>query len=101
MSFTDFKDYFLLKLPDLEFMIKKHTTLCIHNMEETPNQIIKVFENHDIFIFEELDTNNKKQYYFRSTDVGKVLDIVNIRTSIQNFDEDERHVREMDTSTDS
>ena len=61
--------------------------------EENPNQIIKVFENHPIFIFKDVNESNKKQYYFKANDGGKVLDIVNIRTSIQNFDEDETVVR--------
>ena len=37
--------------------------------------------------------NNKKVYYFKASDIGKVLGIVNIRTSIMNFDDDEKVVR--------
>ena len=32
-------------------------------------------------------------YYFKASDIGKALDLSNIRTSIVNFDEDERTVR--------
>jgi prophage antirepressor-like protein len=59
---------------------------------EDTNCITKAFENHPIFIFKEM-VDNKKQYYFRASDVGKVLDIVNVRVSIQNYDEDEVVVR--------
>lgn len=67
--------------------------------ENNPNQIIRVFEDHSVFIFKETDDENKKQFYFKASDVGKILDIVNIRTSIQNFDEDEKRVRSVYTST--
>jgi prophage antirepressor-like protein len=36
---------------------------------------------------------------FRASDIGEILEMGNIRTSIQNFDETERHVHTMDTST--
>jgi prophage antirepressor-like protein len=36
---------------------------------------------------------------FRASDVGEVLDISNIRSSIINFDSSERHVNTIDTST--
>jgi len=41
------------------------------------------------------DVNDKKIYYFKASDIGNVLGIVNIRTSIMNFDEedDERVIR--------
>ena len=45
--------------------------------DNNPNQIVKVFENHEIFIFGDRDEDNKRQYYFKAADVGKVLDIVN------------------------
>ena len=56
------------------------------------NQITRLFENHPIFILKEVDVNNKNQFYFKASDVGKVVDIVNIRQSIHQFDEDERCV---------
>jgi len=36
---------------------------------------------------------------FRASDIGEILEISNIRTSIQHFDDSERHVHTMDTST--
>jgi len=36
---------------------------------------------------------------FRASDIGEILEMGNIRTSIQNFDKTERHVHSMDTST--
>ena len=36
---------------------------------------------------------------FRASDIGEILEMGNIRTSIQYFDETERHVHTMDTST--
>ena len=36
---------------------------------------------------------------FRASDIGEILEMGNIRTSIQHFDETERHVHTMDTST--
>jgi prophage antirepressor-like protein len=40
--------------------------------------------------------NNKKVYYFKASDIGNALGIVNIRTTIQNYeDEDERVVRKV------
>ena len=37
-------------------------------------------------------SNNKKRYYFKASDVAKVLDIKHIRSSIQNYDDDEKIV---------
>lgn len=59
---------------------------------EDNNCIVRAFENNPISILKEQDGNRKK-YYFKASDIGKVLDIVNIRTSIINFDEDEKVVR--------
>ena len=58
------------------------------------NCIIKAFENHPISILSE-DKHDKKIYWFKASDIGKALDLINIRTSIQNFDEDERGVRKV------
>lgn len=54
--------------------------------------IIRAFENNPISILKE-NIDDKHIYYFRASDIGKVLGIVNIRTSIMNFDEDEKVVR--------
>ena len=60
--------------------------------------IIKAFNSND------LHTNivikgTYNEPLFRASDIGEVLEISNIRTSIQNFNETERHVHTMDTST--
>ena len=64
----------------------------IEEIKTDNNCIVRAFENNPISILHE-DINNKRIYYFKASDVGKVLDIVNIRTSIINFDEDEKVVR--------
>jgi len=64
----------------------------IEEMKNDNNCIVKAFENNPISIIHE-DVNDKKIYYFKASDIGNVLGIVNIRTSIMNFDEDEKVVR--------
>ncbi len=64
----------------------------IEEIKTDNNCIVKAFENNPISILHE-DINDKRIYYFKASDVGKVLGIVNIRTSIVNFDEDEKVVR--------
>ncbi|MGL5934391.1 MAG: BRO-N domain-containing protein, partial [Cetobacterium sp.] len=61
------------------------------------NQITRIFENHPIFLLKEVDENDKTQFYFKAADVAKVLDIVNIHSSTQHFNEKEKAIREMDT----
>lgn len=63
-------------------------------IKEDNNCIIKAFENNPISIITE-NIDNKKIYCFKASDIGKALNIVNIRTSIINFDgdEDERVIR--------
>jgi prophage antirepressor-like protein len=56
------------------------------------NCIVKAFENNPISILEE-DLDNKRVYYFKASDIGKALNLSNIRVSIQNYDEDEQVVR--------
>lgn len=56
------------------------------------NCIIKAFENHPISILQE-NIRDKKIYYFKASDIGKALDLTNIRVSIQNYDDDEQVVR--------
>jgi len=56
------------------------------------NCIVKAFENNPISILEE-DIDNKRVYYFKASDIGKALNLCNIRVSIQNYDEDEQVVR--------
>ena len=57
-----------------------------------PNCIVKAFENNPISILQE-NIDNKRVYYFKATDIAKALSISQIRSSIQNFDEDEKVVR--------
>lgn len=64
----------------------------VEEIKTDNNCIVKAFENNPISIIHE-DVNDKKIYYFKASDVGNVLGIVNIRTSIMNFDEDEKVVR--------
>jgi prophage antirepressor-like protein len=61
-------------------------------IKEDNNCIIKAFENNPISIITE-NIDNKKIYCFKASDIGKALNIVNIRTSITNFDGDEVVVR--------
>jgi prophage antirepressor-like protein len=61
----------------------------IEEIKTDNNCIIKAFENNPISILKE-NIEDKRVYYFRASDIGKVLGIVNIRTSIMNFDEDEK-----------
>jgi prophage antirepressor-like protein len=67
----------------------------IEDSKENPNCIVKAFENNPISILHE-EINNKKEYYFKATDIAKVLCISQIRSSIQNFDDDEKVVRKVD-----
>jgi len=64
----------------------------IEEIKTDNNCIVKAFENNPISILEE-DLDNKRVYYFKASDVGKVLNLSNIRVSIQNYDEDEQVVR--------
>lgn len=64
----------------------------IEEVKTDNNCIVKAFEHNPISILQE-NVNNKKVYYFKASDIGKALDILNIRVSIQNYDEDERAVR--------
>ena len=70
----------------------------IEEIKTDNNCIVKAFENNPISIIEE-NLDNKLVYCFKANDIAKVLDILNIRQSIQNYDEDERVIRKAyDTS---
>lgn len=56
------------------------------------NCIMKIFENNKVVI---LNENNR--FFFMANNVGKVLGLTNIRASIQNYDDDERVVKDIDT----
>lgn len=58
-------------------------------IKENSNCIIKAFENNNITIIKEYNNT----YLFKANDIGKILDLTNIRVSIQNFDEDEKCIR--------
>jgi|688.fasta_scaffold30666_7 prophage antirepressor-like protein len=66
----------------------------IEEIKTDNNCIVKAFENNPISILEE-NIDDKKIYCFKANDVAKTLDILNIRQSIQNYDEDERVVRKV------
>ena len=66
----------------------------IEEIKQDNNCIVKAFENNPISILHE-DINNKKVYYFKASDVGKALDILNIRQSIQNYEDYEKVVRKV------
>ena len=62
---------------------------------EDNNCIVKAFENNPISILKE-DNGDKKIYYFKASDIGKALGIINIHSTIQNYeDEDERVIRKV------
>ena len=67
----------------------------IEEIKEDNNCIVKAFENNPISILQE-NNDNKKVYYFKASDIGKALNLSNIRASIQNYDEDEQVVRKVD-----
>ena len=75
-------------------MISISRTRMLEEIKTDNNCIVKAFENNPISILEE-DLDNKKIYCFKANDIAKILDILNIRQSIQNYDEDERVVRKV------
>jgi prophage antirepressor-like protein len=65
----------------------------IEEVKEDNNCIVKAFENNPIAILQE-DNEHKKMYFFKASDIGKALGIVNIHSTIQNYeDSDERVIR--------
>lgn len=66
----------------------------IEEIKTDNNCIVEAFENNPISILEE-NIDDKRIYCFKANDVAKALDILNIRQSIQNYDEDERVVRKV------
>ena len=61
-------------------------------INQDTNCIIKAFENNPIAIILE-QISDKKVHCFKASDIAKALNIINIRTSIMNFDEDEVVIR--------
>lgn len=66
----------------------------IEEIKQDNNCIVKAFENNPISIIKD-DVNNKKVYCFKANDIGNVLGILNIRQSIQNYEDDEKVVRKV------
>ena len=64
----------------------------IEEIKTDNNCIVKAFENNPISILHE-NVGNKKIYFFKSSDIGKALDLKNIAVSIQCYDEDEKVLR--------
>ena len=60
--------------------------------------IVKAFNSNSLHT-EIVIRGTHEEPLFRASDIGVVLDIANIRTSIQYFDDTERHVHTLDTST--
>lgn len=65
-------------------------------MEENADCIMKAFQEHPIFIYEETSDDNKIHYY-RASDIGNLLELTNIRVSIQNFSKTEKCLRKVNT----
>jgi prophage antirepressor-like protein len=61
-------------------------------------EVVKAFNTNSLHT-EIVIRGTHEEPLFRASDIGVVLDIANIRTSIQHFDDSERHVHTMDTST--
>ena len=51
--------------------------------------MLKIFENYTVFILEQI-SENKKTYFFKANDIAVILDIVNIRSTTQHYDQDEK-----------
>ncbi len=76
----------------LKFILIKTCINTLLTMEQDPNCIIKAFENTNVYILQE-NIDNKIHYYFKASDIGEILELTNIRVSVQNYDEDEKVVR--------
>ena len=61
-----------------------------------PNCIIRGFQDINIVILSEI-VNERPVYWFRASDLEKMLDLSNIRASVQNYTEKEKGVKEIDT----
>lgn len=61
-------------------------------------EVVKAFNTNSLHT-EIVIRGTHEEPLFRASDIGVVLDIANIRTSIQHYDDTERHVSTMDTLT--
>ena len=73
-------------------VISGYNTKMNEEIKTDNNCIVKAFENNPISILHE-ENNGKKIYFFKSSDIGKALDLKNISVSIQYYDDDERVIR--------
>ena len=64
--------------------------------QSDPNCIIRAFENQPISIFKEI-VNDKTIHWFKGVDIGNTIELTNIYASVQNFDEDEKGLKEVET----
>lgn len=68
-------------------------------MTEYSDQIIRIFEGYNISIIKEIDMEKDVTHcYFKANDIGRVLGLTNIRSSIQNFDDDEKLLYKFSTN---
>ena len=79
-------------------LLKNNLKTCIDIYYISKMEIVKAFTENN------MHTNivikgTYNEPIFRASDIGEILEMGNIRTSIQNFDNTERHVHSMDTST--
>lgn len=63
--------------------------MSIEIIKQDTNCIMKAFDGSTITIIKE----EPNTYLFKASDIGDILELTNIRISIQNFDDDERAVR--------
>ena len=76
-------------------MYKDKRVLTMEKITD-PNCIVKAFENNSISILKET-IDNKEIHWFKSIDIGKAIELTNIYASVQNFDEDEKGLKEVET----
>ena len=61
-------------------------------------EIVKAFNDNNLHT-EILIKGTVNEPLFRASDIGEILEMGNIRSTIQHFDNTEKHVHSMDTST--
>lgn len=61
------------------------------NENEDPNCIIKEFNKHNVVIIKE----EPNKYWFKASDIGKILELSNINMSVQNYTEKEKGLRKV------
>jgi prophage antirepressor-like protein len=58
-------------------------------------EVSNIFNGTSVSMIEETNEDGKKIFWFLASDIAHVMDIVNIRTTIVNYDNDERSVRKL------